>query len=82
MPTEALRLGLLSDLSTGQAASIIGWTSAIAAYGPFATGVMIGLSISFFGTPIAFFYWCAIFYAANIAINWALYARKGAEAPC
>jgi NNP family nitrate/nitrite transporter-like MFS transporter len=65
-----------------QAASIIGWTSAIAAYGPFATGVMMGLSLAYFGTPVAFFYWCAIYYTANIAINWALYARKGAEAPC
>lgn len=65
-----------------QASGIIGWTSAIAAYGPFATGVMMGLSIQYFGTPVAFFYWAAIFYAANIAINWALYARKGAEAPC
>jgi NNP family nitrate/nitrite transporter-like MFS transporter len=65
-----------------QAASIIGWTGAIAAYGPFAAGLMMGLSISYFGTPVAFFYWAAIFYAANIAINWALYARKGAEAPC
>ena len=67
---------------TRQAASIIGWTSAIAAYGPFATGLMMGLSISYFGTPVAFFYWAAIYYAANIAINWALYAREGAEAPC
>ena len=65
-----------------QASGIIGWTSAIAAYGPFAAGVMMGLSIQFFGTPVAFFYWAAIFYAANIAINWALYAREGAEAPC
>jgi NNP family nitrate/nitrite transporter-like MFS transporter len=65
-----------------QASSIIGWTSAIAAYGPFAAGLMMGLSIQFFGTPVAFFYWAAIFYAANIAINWALYAREGAEAPC
>lgn len=65
-----------------QASGIIGWTSAVAAYGPFAAGVMMGLSIEFFGTPVAFFYWAAIFYAANIAINWALYARKGAEAPC
>jgi MFS transporter, NNP family, nitrate/nitrite transporter len=65
-----------------QAASIIGWTGAIAAYGPFAAGLMMGVSIQLFGSPIAFFYWAAIFYAANIAINWALYARKGAEAPC
>jgi NNP family nitrate/nitrite transporter-like MFS transporter len=65
-----------------QASGMIGWTSAVAAYGPFAAGVMMGVSIQFFGTPVAFFYWAAIFYAANIAINWALYARKGAEAPC
>lgn len=65
-----------------QAAGIIGWTSAVAAYGPFAAGLMMALSIQFFGTPVAFFYWAAIYYAANIAINWALYARKGAEAPC
>lgn len=65
-----------------QASSIIGWTSAMAAYGPFAAGLMMGLSLQLFGTPAAFFYWAAIFYAGNIAINWALYARKGAEAPC
>ena len=65
-----------------QASSIIGWTGAIAAYGPLAAGLMMGLSLELFGTPVAFFYWAAIFYAGNIAINWALYARKGAEAPC
>ncbi len=65
-----------------QASSIIGWTSAMAAYGPLAAGLMMGLSLELFGTPVAFFYWAAIFYAGNIAINWALYARKGAEAPC
>ena len=65
-----------------QASSIIGWTGAIAAYGPLAAGLMMGLSLELFGTPVAFFYWAAIFYTGNIAINWALYARKGAEAPC
>jgi NNP family nitrate/nitrite transporter-like MFS transporter len=54
----------------------------MAAYGPLAAGLMMGLSLQLFGTPVAFFYWAAIFYAGNIAINWALYARKGAEAPC
>lgn len=65
-----------------QAAGVIGWTSAVAAYGPFAAGMMLGLSVSFFGTPNAFFYWAAIFYTACLAINWWFYARKGAEAPC
>jgi len=65
-----------------QAGGVIGWTAAVAAYGPFAAGMMLGLSFSFFGTPNAFFYWAAVFYFACLAINWWFYARKGAEAPC
>lgn len=65
-----------------QAGGVIGWTAAMAAYGPFAVGLMLGYSFSWFGTPNAFFYWAAIYFAVNIAINWWFYARKGAEAPC
>jgi NNP family nitrate/nitrite transporter-like MFS transporter len=65
-----------------QAGGVIGWTAAMAAYGPFAAGVMIGFAYAWFGTPNAFFYWAAIFFAVCIAINWWFYARKGAEAPC
>lgn len=65
-----------------QAAGIIGWTSAIAAYGPFAAGLLIGLSFGWIGSPNLFFYWAAVFYAACLAINWWYYARKGAEKPC
>ncbi|MGE0726349.1 MAG: MFS transporter [Alphaproteobacteria bacterium] len=65
-----------------QAAGVIGWTSAMAAYGPLAAGAMLGLSIAWVGSPNLFFYWAAVFYLANVAINWWFYARKGAEAPC
>jgi len=65
-----------------QAGGVIGWTGAMAAYGPFAAGMMIGFSYAWFGTPNGFFYWAAFFFAACIAINWWFYARKGAEAPC
>lgn len=65
-----------------QAGGVIGWTGAMAAYGPFAAGVMIGFAYAWFGTPNAFFYWAAFFFAVCIAINWWFYARKGAEAPC
>jgi NNP family nitrate/nitrite transporter-like MFS transporter len=65
-----------------QAGGVIGWTGAMAAYGPFACGLMIGYSFSWFGGPNAFFWWAAIYYAANVAINWWFYARKGAESPC
>jgi NNP family nitrate/nitrite transporter-like MFS transporter len=65
-----------------QAGGVIGWTAAMAAYGPFAAGIMIGYSIAWFGTPNAFFYWAAFFYLVCIGINWWFYARKGAEKPC
>jgi NNP family nitrate/nitrite transporter-like MFS transporter len=65
-----------------QAGGVIGWTGAMAAYGPFACGLMLGYSIDFFGSPNAFFYWAAFFFAVCVAINWWYYARKGAEAPC
>ena len=65
-----------------QAAGVIGWTGAMAAYGPLAAGALIGLSYSYFGGPTAFFWWAAIFYAGCIVLNWWFYARKGAEAPC
>jgi NNP family nitrate/nitrite transporter-like MFS transporter len=65
-----------------QAGGVIGWTAAIAAYGPFACGLMLGYSIDLFGSPNAFFYWAAFFFAVCVAINWWYYARKGAEAPC
>jgi NNP family nitrate/nitrite transporter-like MFS transporter len=65
-----------------QAAGVIGWTGAIAAYGPLAAGFLIGVSVSWFGSPNAFFYWAAFFYLVCLIINWWYYARKGAEKPC
>jgi MFS transporter, NNP family, nitrate/nitrite transporter len=65
-----------------QAGGIIGWTAAMAAYGPLACGAMLGLAFAWFGSPNPFFYWAAFFYLVCIAINWWYYARKGAEKPC
>lgn len=56
-----------------QAGGVIGWTGAIAAYGPFFFG--IGL-VSFGAVP---FYWIGAAYAAAcLAITWMRYARPGA----
>jgi NNP family nitrate/nitrite transporter-like MFS transporter len=65
-----------------QAGGVIGWTAAVAAYGPFAAGIMVGYSFEWFGSPGAFFYWAAFFYLICTVINWWFYARKGAERPC
>lgn len=64
-----------------QAGGVIGWTSAIAAYGPFIFSVLIGASIKGSWTA-AFFYGAAAFYLLNLAINAYFYGRKGAEKPC
>lgn len=65
-----------------QAGGIIGWTAAMASFGPFIFGMLIGWSFASTGSPNAFFYGAAVFYLFNIAINWWCYARKGAEKPC
>jgi MFS transporter, NNP family, nitrate/nitrite transporter len=65
-----------------QAGGVIGWTGAMAAYGPFAVGLMLGYSSDWFGSFNPFFYWAAFFYLVCMGINWWFYARKGAEKPC
>lgn len=65
-----------------QAGGVIGWTAAMAAYGPFIFSVLIAAVISAAGDPVPFFIGVAVFYALNIGINWWFYARKGAEHPC
>jgi MFS transporter, NNP family, nitrate/nitrite transporter len=65
-----------------QAGGVIGWTAAIAAYGPFLFSSVIGVVIATTGSPVGFFIGIAVFFALNIAINWWFYARKGAARPC
>lgn len=71
---------IFSD-SPRQGAGVIGWTAAIAAYGPFIFATLIGSSITNLGSPNAFFYGVAIFYVIATAINWWYYTRKGCERP-
>jgi NNP family nitrate/nitrite transporter-like MFS transporter len=65
-----------------QAGGVIGWTAAIAAYGPFIFSSIIGAVIGATGAPTGFFVGLAVFIALNAGINWWYYARKGAEKPC
>jgi len=65
-----------------QAGGVLGWTAAIAAYGPFVFGVCLGEVVTRTGSPNAFFYVIAVFYAINTAVNWWFYRRKGCEKPC
>jgi NNP family nitrate/nitrite transporter-like MFS transporter len=65
-----------------QAAGVIGWTAAVAAYGPFIFSILIGSVIAALGTPTAFFYGLTVFFVIATSINWWYYTRKGCERPC
>ncbi len=68
--------------SARKASGVIGWTAAIAAYGPFIFSVLISWCASSFGSPSYFFYGLAVFCALNVALNWVYFARPGAPDPC
>ncbi len=61
-----------------QAGPVLGWTSAIAAYGAFYIPKVFGEQIKA-TTPENALYGFAIFYGVCIIINWWFYLRKGAE---
>jgi NNP family nitrate/nitrite transporter-like MFS transporter len=69
-------IGVIFDRQ--QAGPVLGWTSAVAAYGAFIAPVVIGQQIKA-GTPEMAMYGFAIFYALCLVLNWGFYLRKGAE---
>lgn len=61
-----------------QAGPVLGWTSAVAAYGSFIAPEVIKGQIKA-GTPELAMYGFAVFYALCLALNWWFYLRPGAE---
>lgn len=68
--------------SPRQGAGVLGWTGAVAAYGPFLVSTLVGAAIGASGSPAPFFVGAIAFYAVATAINWWYYARRGAEVRC
>jgi NNP family nitrate/nitrite transporter-like MFS transporter len=64
-----------------QAGPVLGWTSAIAAYGAFLIPKIFGMQIKN-GTPEIALYGFAAYYLSCLVVNWWFYARKDAEIPC
>jgi MFS transporter, NNP family, nitrate/nitrite transporter len=60
-----------------QAGPVLGWTSAIAAYGAFVAPMVIGEQIRG-GTPENAMYGFAVFYALCMVLNWWFYLRRNA----
>jgi NNP family nitrate/nitrite transporter-like MFS transporter len=61
-----------------QAGPVLGWTSAVAAYGSFIAPEVIKGQIKE-GTPEMAMYGFAVFYALCLLLNWWFYLRAGAE---
>lgn len=68
-------IGVIFDRT--QAGPVLGWTSAVAAYGAFIAPVVIGEQIKA-GTPELAMYGFAIFYAICLVLNWWFYLRSNA----
>jgi MFS transporter, NNP family, nitrate/nitrite transporter len=68
-------IGVIFDRT--QAGPVLGWTSAVAAYGAFIAPVVIGQQIKA-GTPQYAMYGFAIFYAVCLVLNWWFYLRRNA----
>jgi MFS transporter, NNP family, nitrate/nitrite transporter len=68
-------IGVIFDRT--QAGPVLGWTSAIAAYGAFVAPIVIGERIKA-GAPQTAMYGFAVFYALCLALNWWFYLRQNA----
>lgn len=65
-----------------EAAAVLGFSSALAAYGAFFIPKSYGSSISLTGGPEAALYIFIAFYVSCLLITWWYYARKGAAVKC
>jgi NNP family nitrate/nitrite transporter-like MFS transporter len=68
--------------SNKESSTIIGWVSAMAAYGAFFVPKSYGTSISLTGSPILALGTFLTFYASCLFITYWFYARKAAADPC
>lgn len=65
-----------------ESAAVLGFISAIAAYGGFFIPKAYGTSMSITGSVDMALYGFIVFYASCVAITWWFYARKNAVVPC
>ena len=65
-----------------QAAGVIGWTAAVAAYGPFIFSMVIGAVVGATTNANAFFWGLLVFLLAATWVNWNFYNKKGCACPC
>lgn len=62
-----------------EAAPVLGFTAAFAAYASFLIPKLFGWSVQTTGTPVTAFYFFIGFYLLSIALNWFYYLRKASR---
>jgi NNP family nitrate/nitrite transporter-like MFS transporter len=80
-PSKAAQDQAVKDANK-EAAAVLGFSSAIGAYGGFFIPKSYGTSISMTGGPEAALYVFIAFYLTCIGITWWFYSRKNAQMPC
>lgn len=65
-----------------ESAAVLGFSSAVGAYGAFFIPKAFGTSMSLTGGPQAALYLFLGYYVSCILVTWWWYSRKGAEVPC
>ncbi|MBI2380461.1 MAG: NarK family nitrate/nitrite MFS transporter [Gammaproteobacteria bacterium] len=65
-----------------ESAAVLGFSSAVAAYGGFFIPKSFGTSVAMTGGPEAALYGFIGFYVTCLVVTWWWYSRKGAETPC
>jgi len=80
-PTEVAQAQAQRDASK-EAAAVVGFVSAVAAYGAFFIPRTFGVSLELTGEPLWALYAFVAYYLGCIALTWWFYARKGAEVTC
>ncbi len=69
-------------LANKESSTIIGFVSAMAAYGAFFVPKSYGTSITLTGSPVLALATFLAFYISCLYITWSYYSRKGAKIPC
>jgi NNP family nitrate/nitrite transporter-like MFS transporter len=65
-----------------EAGAVVGFVSAVAAYGAFFVPRTFGVSVELTGAPAWALAAFVVYYAVCIGLTWWCYARRGAEIPC
>jgi NNP family nitrate/nitrite transporter-like MFS transporter len=65
-----------------ESAAVLGFSSAVGAYGAFFIPKSFGTSVALTGSPHMALYVFIGYYVSCLVVTWWWYSRKGAEAPC